>query len=329
MNGSGRVVNRKKLRREELLSWALRQGSRVVAFEACGGSQYWARRFSENGFEVRMIAGQFVKPFVKSNKNDVLDAEAICEAASRPQMRLVGIRTEEQQDLQNLHRIRERLVNNRTALCNEIRGLLLEYGIVVPKGVSKLRKLLPSLIEEYGTVSALWKETFKELYAELTQLDERLEHYDKRIAHWAQSHDVTRRLMEIPGVGELTATAVYASVGNPNDFKNGRQFSAWVGLTPKQYSTGGKTRLGGISKRGDKYLRKLLILGARSSAIAAKRRKTKGEATYTDQWLFQIAHRRGGNRAIVALANKTARQILVVLKGEKFRHPQELLPLAA
>jgi transposase len=275
-----------------------------------------------------MLPAQFVKPFVKSNKNDEIDAEAICEAASRPQMRTVAIRSEHQQDIQNLHRVRERLVKSRTALVNEIRGLLLEYGIVIAQGIAKVRRELPSIIEEYNG-SAVWKETFLELHAELVSLDERIAHYDKRLCEFAKSNDVTKRLMKIPGVGELSATALYAAVGDAKEFKNGRQFAAWLGLTPRQFSTGGKIKLGRITKRGDKYLRKLLVLGARSQALAAARRRSKNAETTTDRWLFELEQRRGNNRATVALANKTARKIWKVLTGQEFKTPQELLDLAA
>lgn len=328
MNGAGRVLRRKRLARQELLNWVVQHGTGAVAFEACGGSHYWGRKFEELGFEVRMLPAQFVKPFVKSNKNDVVDAEAICEAASRPQMRKVALRSEDQQDIQNLHRVRERLTKSRTALVNEIRGLLLEYGIVIPKGINKARALLPEIIESLKS-HALRKETFQRLYEELTELDAQIDHYESRLETFCKSNEVTKRLTGVPGVGAVSATAIYAAVGNPKEFKNGRQFAAWVGLTPKQYSTGGKTRLGRISKRGDKYLRKLLVLGARANAIAADRRLKKKTDRATDRWLLQIANRRGGKRAVVALANKMARQIWVVLNGEPFKHHEELFPVAA
>lgn len=328
MNGAGRVTARQRLSRRQLFEWVVRHGVGVVAFEACGGAHYWGRRFRDVGYEVRMLPAQFVKPFVKSNKNDEIDAEAICEAASRPQMRTVALRTEEQQDIQNLHRVRERLIKNRTALVNEARGLLLEYGIAIPKSVPKFRSQLPLIIEEYEG-SEMWKETFRWLHEEFVEVDRRIAHYDKKLSVWSKQNETTRRLMDIPGVGELTATAVYAAVGNAKEFKNGRQFAAWLGLTPRQHSTGGKTRLGRISKRGDKYIRKLLVLGARSTSMAARARRSKKRVTATDQWFFQVAARRGDNRAVVALANKIARQIWIVLTGEEFKIPEELLPLAA
>jgi transposase len=327
MNECGRVERRLRVHRGSLVEAVVKLGSGLVAFEACGGAHYWARRFKEHGYEVRIIAAQFVKPFVKSNKNDTIDAEAICEAASRPRMRFVSARSEEQQDTQNLHRIRERLVRGQVALSNEIRGLLLEYGIVIAKGMSQVRRKLLELVEAHGGArSGLWRETFTELYREFMYLDERIEHYEKRLRVAARSDERCKRLEEIPGVGYLTATAIVAAVGNPHDFKNGRQFAAWLGLVPKQNSTGGKVSLGRISKRGDKYIRKLLVQGASSSAIAAQR---KNKQDTTSRWLFKLASRRGGRRAVVALANKTARRIWVVLSGKDFKLQEEILPLAA
>jgi len=335
MNAQGRVLRRARLSREQLYPWVIKHFKGIVAMEACGGSQYWARRFEAAGYEVRIMAAQFVKPFVKSNKNDTVDAEAICEAASRPQMRFVSTRQEWQQDIQNLHRVRERLVRNRTALANEIRGLLLEYGIVLPKGISHVRQKLHVILEaQRSEHSELWHKTFVELYEEFCEIEKRIEGQEATLTALCRSREDCRRLKEIPGVGELTATAIVAAVGNAKAFRNGREFAACLGLTPKQHSTGGKNTLGRISKCGDPYIRKLLVLGARSSAIAAERKRNhkdphKREVNRTNKWLFEVAARRGGNKAIVALANKTARRIWVVLSGKDFKQPEELFPLAA
>ncbi len=336
MNRTGRVLRRHRTSRRQLFDFVVKHCEGVISVEACGGSHYWARRFKEAGFEVRVVPAQFVKPFVKSNKNDEIDAEAICEAASRPQMRFVSVRSEEQQDIQNLHRIRERMVRARTALGNEIRGFLLEYGIVIPKGLGHVRRALPALLEEQSTLrSPLWLRTFHELWEELKALDERISRHEQELSKISQDDALCQRLLEIPGVGELTATAIVAAVGDAKAFKNGRQFAAWLGLTPKQHSTGGKARLGHISKRGDKYLRKLLVQGARSSAIAAARRRNhkdtlKRNLTLTDKWFFKVAGRRGDGRAVVALANKNARRIWTVLaKKQDFKQPEQLLDLAA
>ena len=335
MNPQGRVIRRERLSREQLSSWVVKHFQGVIAMEACGGSHYWAREFEARGYQVRIIAAQFVRPFVKSNKNDRIDAEAICEATSRPQMRFVGTRSEGQQDIQNLHRVRERLVCNRTALANEIRGLLLEYGIVIPKGITHVRNRLHSILETHRSRhSALWHKTFLDLHEEFRTIDNRIEDCDTSLKAISRAHQACVRLEKIPGVGTITATAIVAAVGSAKHFKNGREFAAWLGLVPRQHSTGGKNSLGRISKRGDPYIRRLLVVGARSVAIAAERKRnhkdpSKRIINRTSQWLFSLAERRGGNRAAVALANKTARHIWIVLRGEDFKHPEELMPLAA
>lgn len=335
MNTRGQVLRRAQLNRRELGAWVANQQAGIVAIEACGGSHYWARTFQALGFEVRMIAAHFVKPFVKSNKNDKIDAEAICEAASRPQMRFISTRTEEQQDVQNLHRIRDRLVSQRTALANEIRGFLGEYGTILPQGISAIRSKLAALLEkEAPQHSALWKETFAELSTEFRELDKRILEYSNRLERHAKSDERCKRLLEIPGVGFITASAIVAAVGNPADFKNGRQFAAWLGLVPKQFSSGGKQRLGTISKRGDSYLRKLLVQGALSYRLSlAKKLATadpiKKPLKSTERWFIQLSQRKSGKLPIVAMANKTARMIWVVLMGADFKHQEDLIPLAA
>lgn len=324
MSERGKVLIRRTVSRGRLFEYVLQQGDGIVAMEACGGAHYWGRRFREAGFEVRLIAAQFVKPFVKSNKNDELDAEAICEAASRKQMRFVSLRSEWQQDIQNVHRVRERMVKQRTGLCNELRGLLLEYGIIIPKGITALRRALPEILDREHSRSALWRETFLELFEELHGLDKRIAKLDERLEQLARDCEQCQRLLKIPGVGVLTATAVTAAVGDIREFKNGRQFAAWLGLVPSQHSTGGRTKLGRISKRGDRYLRKLLILGARSRGLSIGRSKKQD---YTSLWMLAVKERRGLNRALVAMANKTARTVWYVLaKDVEFREYQ---PLAA
>lgn len=335
MNAQGRVIRRERLSRDRVSEWVVKHFRGVVAMEACGGSHHWARVFEALGYEVRIIAAQFVRPFVKSNKNDRIDAEAICEAASRPQMRFVATRSEAQQDIQNLHRVRERLVCNRTALANEIRGLLLEYGVVIPKGITHVRNQLHSILETHkDRHSTLWHKTFLDLYREFCEVDGRIEECDSALKAISRTNEACVRLEKIPGVGTITSTAIVAAVGSAKHFKNGREFAAWLGLVPRQHSTGGKSTLGRISKRGDPYIRRLLVVGARSVAIAAEKKRNhkdpgKRVVNRTSQWLFNLADRRGGNRAVVALANKTARRIWVVLRGEDFKQPEELIPLAA
>lgn len=327
MNAQGRVLERKRLLRANLFEYVLKRGTGVVAFEACGGSQYLARRLEAEGFEVRQIAAKFVKPFVKSNKNDTVDAEAICEAASRPEMRFVSTRSEAQQDIQNLHRIRERLVRHRTGLSNEIRGFLMEYGIVIPQGIGYVRKRLHTIIEEQeGERSVLWRKTFLALYDEFTSVDERISGFEQDIKAITTENENCKRLKKVPGIGDIAATALVAAVGDANEYKNGRAFGASLGLVPRQISTGGKPRLGAISKRGDSYIRKTLILGAQALIIAATRKKNAEKPlNLTEQWLLKLAKEKGTNKAAVAMANKTARRAWHVLKGEEFMQPEQLL----
>jgi transposase len=234
--------------------------------EACGGAHYWAQRFRAHGHEVKLMAPQCVKPYVKSNKNDTRDAEGTGEAVTRPTMRFVPTKEVDQQDIQALHRVRERLIGARTALVNEVHGLLGEYGIVRPKGVTKFRQgIVSTLAAEQAKLTPLGPEMFWKLVEEFVALEEQLTYYQEKLETLATTHPECRRLMTIPGIGPLTATALIAAVSDASAFNNGRQFAAGVGLVPRQHSTGGKERLLGISKRGDGYLRKLLVHGARST----------------------------------------------------------------
>jgi transposase len=280
--------------------------------ESCGGSNYWARKFQSYGHEVKLISPQFVKPYVKSNKNDANDAEAICEALTRPTMRFVAIKTMEQQDIQAIHRIRSRLIKERTALVNQIRGLLGEYGIVVAQGISHIRKQLPEIIENTeNKLSEFAKKLFNNLLCELCDKDCKVEEYDAEIMQISKRNKVCQRLMKIEGVGVLTATALVASIGDASVFKNGREMAAFLGLVPKQHSSGGKQRLLGISKRGDRYLRCLLIHGARAAITHSKNLPDKKA-----EWLKSLEERRGRNRATVALANKNARVMWAMMTNQ-------------
>jgi transposase len=280
-----------------------------IGIEACGGAHYWARRFREHGHEVKLMVPQFVKPFVKSNKNDMRDAEAIAEALTRPTMRFVPIKAIEQQDIQSLHRMRERLIGERTALINEVHGLMHEYSIVLPKGVSKFRQAVVEKLEsEKDKITTLSQKMFWKLVEEFVDLEKRIAFYQEKLEGLAQTHPECQRLMTIPGLGPLTATALIAAVGDVGVFQNGRQFAAWLGLVPKQHSTCGQTRLLGISKRGDSYLRKLLIHGARTTLRWA-RLKTDARS----QWIRGLLERRGWNRTAVAVANKNARIVWALL----------------
>lgn len=248
-NKAGRPVLRKRLYRSELLAFVTNLSPCLIGLEACPGAHYWAREFQKAGHEIRLMSPQFVKPYVKSNKNDTADAEAICEALTRPTMRFVPVKSVEQQDIAAIHRVRERLIKARTALSNEIRGLLTEQGIVFPKGIERFAvNLLQALEQHHSRVTPLGREVFLELLDEFVKLQERIAHYDQRMSRLAKTHPVCQRLTTIPGVGFVTATAVVAAVGNASTFKNGRQFAAWLGLVPRQHSTGGKQRLLGISK---------------------------------------------------------------------------------
>jgi transposase len=262
---------------------------------------------------VKLMAPQFVKPYVKSNKNDSRDAEAIAEAVTRPTMRFVPIKDVDQQDIQALHRVRERLIGERTALVNEVHGLMHEYGIVIPKGVAKFRQAVVGKLEaEKDKLTPLSQEMFWKLVEEFAALEAQLAYYQEKLEALAATHPECQRLMTIPGIGPLTATALVAAVSDASAFKNGRQFAAWLGLVPRQYSTGGKERLLGISKRGDSYLRKLLVHGARTT-IRWVGRKTDRRS----QWIRQLVERRGKNRTAVAVANKNARIVGALLTSHQ------------
>lgn len=316
VNKFGKVVIRKKLTRSKVLSFFANLPPCLVGIEASCGSHYWAREIEKLGHIVKQMSPQYVKPYVKTNKNDANDAEGVCEAVTRPSMRFVPTKSMEQQDILALHRIRQRLVGQRTALANQARGLLLELGISIPQGIRNLRIALPQIVEDLDNqLSLLGRDYISDLYSELVDLDEKVTRYDRKIQWIATQSEECRRLCKVPGVGALTATALVASVGDAKFFKNGRQMAAWLGLVPKQNSTGGKTRLQGISKRGDVYLRKLLMHGAR--ALIRHRESRKGPR---GEWLRGVVERRGINRATAAQANKTVRIAWAVLaKNEDYQ----------
>jgi transposase len=316
VNKMGRYIKKKQLKRKQVLPYLARLEPCVIAMEACGGANYWAREMKDLGHEVKLIAPQYVKPYVKGNKNDYNDAEAIAEAAQRPTMRFVPIKSVEQQDIQNLHRQRERIKKARTALVNQVRGLLAEYGIVINKGVAAVRKGLPGILEDAENgLTMRGRELFADLLEELRVLDERFKQSEKQIEISNRGNEVCQRLDEILGVGPITASAVYAAAGNGKNFVNGRHFSAWIGLVPGQHSTGGKSTLLGISKRGNAYLRTLFIHGAR-----AVLRHSANKTDRFSLWAQALLERRGHNKACVAVANKIARMAWVIMaKGESYR----------
>jgi transposase len=319
MDAEGRTVMRKLLRREQLLRWTAALPSSVMAMEACGGAHYWARELTQQGHTVHIIAAEFVPAFRKSGKNDANDAEAICTAARQPTMRFVAMKSVEQQAALCVHRLRQGLVEERTAVINRLRGLLTEFGVVAPLSPEKLRRELARCQDsEDLRLPATVRQLVGDQVIALDQLDARLASYVAMIATQAQQSEKAQRLQTIAGIGPTTAAAMVATVGDANDFRNGRQFAAWLGLTPRQYSTGGKTRLGRITRRGDAYLRTLLILGARSTLQSALRKPPEARHRL-QQWIVAAFGRIGYHKTLVAIANKHARIIWALLvKGEGF-----------
>jgi len=306
---NGKTVLKKKLSRNKLTAFIATLPPCLIGLEACGGAHHWVRVFSEFGHTVKMIAPQFVKPYVKSNKNDAVDAEAICEAVQRPNMRFVPGKSIEQQDIQCVHRVRSLLVGRRTAQANQIRGLLMEYGITIPQGINQLRKAIPCILEDADNkLSAYFRELLRELYKEIVYFDKRIDAVELKLKEISDQNEDCKRLLTIPGIGLLTATALVAAIGDISVFKNGRELAAWLGLVPRQHSTGGKQTLPGISKRGDTYLPTLLIHGGRSVVRVAHKHQDK-----RNQWIGEIKQRRGENISNVAVANKNARIVWALL----------------
>jgi transposase len=322
----GRVVLRKQLRRDQMTVFFANLAPCVIGMEACGSAHHWARTLKGFGHDVRLMSPQFVKPYVKSNKNDVADAEAICEAVARPNMRFVPVKSVEQQAVLSLHRVRQGFVKARTAQANQIRSLLGEFGLVMPAGISHIAKRVPSLLEDG---SNLLPGSFRQLITRLTEhlkdLDTLVDEFEAQIKAWHRGSELSMKLEKIPGIGPLGASALVASIADANSFANGRQLSAWLGLVPRQHSSGGKPALLGISKRGDVYLRTLLIHGARSAIVAAQRK-----AVNTNVWLAGLLGRRHPNVAAVALANKNVRTVWALLAhGREFQPNYAAKQLAA
>ncbi|HYQ71432.1 MAG TPA: IS110 family transposase [Gammaproteobacteria bacterium] len=313
IDADGEVVVRKQLNRSQVRQFFARLEPCLIGMEACSGAHYWSRELTRLGHSVRMMAPAFVKPYLKSNKNDRNDAEAICEAVQRPSMRFVAAKTPEQQAVLHLHHGRQLLVRQRVALSNHIRGVLSEYGIVVPQGVKVLSRQLPEILEDAeNTLPMLARHLLAELKAEHDQLIERVDRCEQQLKAWHANSTVSQRLASIPGIGVLTATALAATVGEGQDFRNGRQLAAYLGVVPRQVSSGGKDRLLGISKRGDGYLRSLLIHGARA-VIHHIRRRLKAGRPGGNPWIEQLLLRCHVNEVAVALANKMARTAWVLL----------------
>jgi transposase len=281
-----------------------------IGMEACGGAHHWARVLQVKGFRVKLIAPQFVKPYVKTNKTDANDAEAICEAMSRPSMRFVAVKTVEQQDLQAVHRVRSSLIRDRTAKANQLRGLVYEYGLVAPRELHALRRAVPEWLEDADNgLTARFRALLAGLYRDLRLLDERVRELDREIAAIAREHEPVGRLEQLTGIGPLTASALYALVGDGRQYRSGRELAVALGLTPRQHSSGGQEKLLGISKRGDKYLRTLLIHGARSALRVAPNRTDR-----LSRWALALAERSHPNVAVTALANKMTRVVWAMLR---------------
>ncbi len=310
----GHTVLRRRLSRAQVRPVFAQLRPCLVGIEACGSAHYWARELRALGHDVRLIAPQFVAPYRKNDKNDGNDAEAICEAVGRPHMRFVPIKDAAQQAVLTVHRARQLLVAERTALVNQTRGLLAEYGLIVAAGIGALRRALPALLEA-PELPTLAREVFADLADRLRALDERIAAYDRRVEQLARQTEPAQRLMQVPGVGPVTATALVATVGHAHAFKNGRQLAAWLGLVPRQHSSGGRRRLGRITKRGNVYLRTLLIHGAR-----AVMRQLAHRTDATSRWITALKARRGFNKAVVALAAKQARILWALLvTGHSYR----------
>lgn len=310
VNRTGRCIFKRRVMRDQLAEVVAALSPCLIGMEACTGAFYWQRKFQSLGHDVRIIAPQYVRPFARGQKNDGNDAEAICTAVQQPNMRFVPNKTEQQQDIQGLHRARQRLVNHRVALISQMRGLLLERGVAFAQSASRAQRLIPQIISDARVeLTDLTRDIVGTLYAFLLQLNEKIRYFDKKIAAIFRESTICQRLARISGVGPKTATAIVAAVGDGSDFKNGRHMAAWMGLVPRQHSSGDRKVLLGISKRGSQHLRTLLIHGGRAVVRTACRKSDP-----RSQWVNQLRERRGYNRAAVAVANKNARILWALLR---------------
>ena len=316
VNRNGRAVLKRRVMRDQLLDVVAQIEPCTVVVEACTGAFFWARKFEALGHRVKIISPQYVKPFVRRQKNDGNDAEAICTAARQPHIPFVPKKTVEQQDIQALHRARQRMVNHRTAIVSQIRGLLLDRGFAFAKSITRARRMIPDILADFDNeLTPMARDAIGELYDLFRDLDRRIASFDKKIEAVFRSSETCQRIARIKGVGPKTATAIVAAVGDGSEFKNGRHLAAWVGLVPRQFSSGDRKVLMGISKRGSQHLRSLLVHGARAVV-----RTAPNKTDPINQWVNQLRERRGFNRATVAVANKNARIIWAVLRtGEPYR----------
>ncbi len=308
----GKVILKKQLKRAQMAPYFINLPPCLIGIEACGSAHHWARKLQAMGHTVRLMAPQFVKPYVKTNKNDLADAEAICEAVGRPNMRFVPIKNVEQQAVLSLHRVRQGFVKARTAQGNQIRGLLAEFGIIIPQGINNIGSRVPELLEDASNeLPGSFRVLVQRLLDHLKELDRQVDELEAQIQAWHRNSDLSTKIAQVPGIGPISASALIASIGDAKNFDNGRQLAAWLGLVPKQHSTGGKSNLLSISKRGDTYLRTLLIHGARSVIYHAAK---KPESC---SWVSAVVNRRNKNVAAVALANKNARIVWALLAHDR------------
>lgn len=326
LDRAGQIALRRKLTRRKLVDLVATLPPTLIGMEACGGAHFLARLLREQGHDARIIPAQFVKPFVKSQKNDFLDAEAIAEAVQRPTMRFVPVKTEEQLDMQALHRVRDRLVGCRTALINQVRAVLLERGLTFAKGRAPMAHVVAELVAaDTDEVSSATRELLALLWQEWQELQARVDDLTARIEQAAARDEVCRKLTAVPGIGPLTATALVSAVADGSMFRRARDLSAWLGLVPQQRSTGGRTKLLGISKRGNGYLRRLLVVGAQSARLHLNRERH----ARLGGWLTRLEQRAHRNTVVVALANKLARTAWVILRQGRDYDPAFGLPVAA
>jgi transposase len=317
VDAAGAAVIRKKLRRSELLQFFARLAPCVIGIEACATAHYWARELTAFGHQVRLVPPSYVKAYVKRGKNDAADAEAICEAVTRPTMRFVPVKSAGQQGVLVLHRARELLVRQRTMLVNGLRGHMAEFGIIAPQGIQRVPELVAAIDDETTDIPQIAREALAAMVVQIENLTMSIKQMEKRIVAWCRSNAAARRLATIPGVGPITASALAATITDPTLFRSGRHLAAWLGLVPRQHSTGGKTKLGRITKMGDRYLRKLLVVGM--TAVIRSARRTKAPAF---AWVNALLERRPARLVSVALANKAARIAWAILiRGETYRAP--------
>jgi transposase len=314
-NAKGKCVLRKRLSREKLAEFIVQIKPCIIGIEACMGAHYWARTFEKMGHLVKIMPPQFVKPYVMANKNDANDARGIAEAVTRPDMKFVSVKNIEQQDILLLHRVRELSIKQRTAQANQIRGLLMEYGVIIPQGIYNIKILTEILERNQDKLTSKSFAIFKQMYDQFKMYNDQVEGCDKQIEQTVEQNSLCKEIMKIEGIGPVIASAIVATVGNAKTFKNGREMSAWLGLVPRQHSSGNAIKLSGISKRGDCYVRKLLIHGARSVVNNCDKKMDK-----RNLWIADKKIRCGYNKASVALANKNARIIWAIMAtGECYR----------